>query len=277
VNYTDPTGTVSSNGQISQEEGMALASGHSVHSATGTYSNIPGQGLIYAPDGGHNFNRGNIGSDNGLPAQNNLGKCPDGKEQGAGNNNDLLNRAKNVVNNTLGFLNNNAANIVQIYLGIQAMNFGVQMTMGGIETGLVGAFMSLLLGGEEDISVPAGALATAEVLAGSTITVIGGIVFVNGVANLDFNTFKSKGTSDGASPSNNPIKDASPLNGNKEANKFAQKYGYDDAHQFKADWIKGQKDNTPAHYDIYVNKKTGDVFVVSKNQRTIIQTDISIK
>jgi hypothetical protein len=73
------------------------------------------------------------------------------------------------------------------------------------------------------------------------------------------------------------LKNSSKINGNERANKFAQEKGYKDAHDLKKSWLKGQKDTTVSHYDIYINKNTGEVFVVSKNQRITILTDIIAK
>lgn len=65
-------------------------------------------------------------------------------------------------------------------------------------------------------------------------------------------------------------KNAKKLNSNKAANDFAEEKGYIDAHDLKGSYI-GKKD--VAKYDIYVNKKTGESFLINKDGSTIIKID----
>ncbi len=62
-------------------------------------------------------------------------------------------------------------------------------------------------------------------------------------------------------------KDSTPIDGNDNANKFAQEKGYDDAHAFKKQVLKDAKakDQNVAHYDIYNNAKTGQTFLKHKS------------
>ncbi len=59
-------------------------------------------------------------------------------------------------------------------------------------------------------------------------------------------------------------KDAKKLD-DKGAETFSKERGYKDAHDLKRDYLKGQKDTTEGHYDIKVNKKTGEAFLVNKS------------
>jgi len=59
-------------------------------------------------------------------------------------------------------------------------------------------------------------------------------------------------------------KDAKKLD-NKGAETFSKERGYKDAHDLKRDYLKGQKDTTEGHYDIKVNTKTGEAFLVNKS------------
>ena len=69
--------------------------------------------------------------------------------------------------------------------------------------------------------------------------------------------------------SNQSAKDAKKLD-NKGAEKFAQDKGYKDAHELKKDVLRGQKDTTVGHYDIYNNAKTGQSFLINKNGEIVI-------
>ena len=66
--------------------------------------------------------------------------------------------------------------------------------------------------------------------------------------------------------SNKSAKDAKRIDGNSNANKFAQQKGYNDAHDFKDQVLKNAnaKDKIVAHYDIYHNAKTGETFLKHK-------------
>ncbi len=68
---------------------------------------------------------------------------------------------------------------------------------------------------------------------------------------------------------NQSAKDAKLLD-NKGAEKFSQDKGYSDAHDLKKDLLKGQKDTTVGHYDIYNNLKTGESFLINKSKTVII-------
>ena len=72
---------------------------------------------------------------------------------------------------------------------------------------------------------------------------------------------------------NQSAKDAKKIDGNKEANKFAQDKGYNDAHDLKKNVLKNAKakDQNVAHYDIYNNSKTGEVFLRHKKTNVYIQ------
>ena len=67
-------------------------------------------------------------------------------------------------------------------------------------------------------------------------------------------------------------KDAKKLD-NKQAEQFSQSKGYSDAHALKKDILKGQKDTTVGHYDIFRNYKTGESFLINKSGNVIIQID----
>ena len=69
---------------------------------------------------------------------------------------------------------------------------------------------------------------------------------------------------------NQSAKDAKKLDGNKEANKFAQDKGYNDAHDLKKDYVG--KDNI-SKYDIYKNNKTGESFLINKSGTSIVQIE----
>lgn len=64
-------------------------------------------------------------------------------------------------------------------------------------------------------------------------------------------------------------KDAKKLD-NKSAEKFSQDKGYKDAHELKKDILRGQKDKTVAHYDIYSNAKTGETFLINKSGTVVV-------
>ena len=68
---------------------------------------------------------------------------------------------------------------------------------------------------------------------------------------------------------NQSAKDAKKLD-NKGAEKFAQDKGYKDAHELKKDVLRGQKDTTVGHYDIYNNAKTGESFLINKSGKIVI-------
>lgn len=61
-------------------------------------------------------------------------------------------------------------------------------------------------------------------------------------------------------------KDAKHIDGNSNANRFAQNTGYKDAHDFKNQVLKdaNAKDKNVAQYDIYHNAKTGETFLKHK-------------
>ena len=63
---------------------------------------------------------------------------------------------------------------------------------------------------------------------------------------------------DNNTDSNHSAKDAKKFD-NKGAEKFSQEKGYKDAHELKKDILRGQKDKTVGHCDIYSNAKTGIV------------------
>ena len=71
---------------------------------------------------------------------------------------------------------------------------------------------------------------------------------------------------------NKSVKDAKKLD-NKGAEKFSQEKGYKDAHELKKDILRGQKDKTVGHYDIYSNSKTGEAFLINKSGNIIIPID----
>ena len=61
-------------------------------------------------------------------------------------------------------------------------------------------------------------------------------------------------------------KDAKKIGNNKEADKFAQSKGYRDAHDLKNEYIKHE---SPSRYNIYVNNKTGESFLINSNGKVI--------
>ena len=69
--------------------------------------------------------------------------------------------------------------------------------------------------------------------------------------------------------SNQSAKDAKKLD-NKGADKFAKDKGYKDAHELKKDVLRGQKDTTVGHYDIYNNAKTGESFLINKSRTVVV-------
>ena len=74
---------------------------------------------------------------------------------------------------------------------------------------------------------------------------------------------------DDKNDSNQSAKDAKKLD-NKGAEKFSQDRGYKDAHELKKDVLRGQKDTTVGHYDIYSNAKTGEDFLINKSGIVVI-------
>jgi hypothetical protein len=98
------------------------------------------------------------------------------------------------------------------------------------------------------------------------IGAVGAVTLAQGLAML------SQG-SGGNGNSDQSAKDAKKISSNNEANRFAEDRGYKDAHDLKKDYLKGQKDTTQAHYDIYENNKTGESFLKSKDGSTIIPID----
>ena len=74
---------------------------------------------------------------------------------------------------------------------------------------------------------------------------------------------------DDKNDSNQSAKDAKKLD-NKGAEKFSQDRGYKDAHELKKDVLRGQKDTTVGHYDIYSNAKTGEAFLINKSGIVVI-------
>lgn len=64
-------------------------------------------------------------------------------------------------------------------------------------------------------------------------------------------------------------KDAKRLD-DKGAEKFSQNKGYKNAHELKKDILRGQKDKTVAHYDIYSNAKTGEAFLINKSGTVVV-------
>ena len=64
-------------------------------------------------------------------------------------------------------------------------------------------------------------------------------------------------------------KDAKKLD-DKSAKQFSQDKGYSDVHALKKDILRGQKDTTVGHYDIYRNYKTGESFLINKSGNIII-------
>ena len=74
---------------------------------------------------------------------------------------------------------------------------------------------------------------------------------------------------DNDNDSNQSVKDAKKLD-NKGAERFSQDRGYKDAHELKKDVLRGQKDTTVGHYDIYSNAKTGEAFLINKSGTVVI-------
>lgn len=74
---------------------------------------------------------------------------------------------------------------------------------------------------------------------------------------------------DNSQDSKQSAKDAKKLD-NKGAEKFSQEKGYKDAHELKKDILRGQKDKTVGHYDIYSNAKTGEAFLINKSGTVVI-------
>ena len=72
--------------------------------------------------------------------------------------------------------------------------------------------------------------------------------------------------------SNQSAKDAKKIDGNKRANDFSQDKGYKDAHDMKKSILKNAnaRDQNVSHYDIYNNKKTGEIFLKHKNSGLFI-------
>ena len=74
---------------------------------------------------------------------------------------------------------------------------------------------------------------------------------------------------DNSQDSKQSAKDAKKLD-NKGAEKFSQEKGYKDAHELNKDILRGQKDKTVGHYDIYSNAKTGEAFLINKSGTVVI-------
>lgn len=66
------------------------------------------------------------------------------------------------------------------------------------------------------------------------------------------------------------------ISSNKEANKVAKRFDYDDAHDMKKDLLTGQKDKTPSHYNIYQvtesGKINGDIYLTHTRTNTFYKT-----
>ena len=61
-------------------------------------------------------------------------------------------------------------------------------------------------------------------------------------------------------------KDAKKLNSNKAADDFAKSKGFKNAHDLKNEYIKHE---SPSRYNIYVNNKTGESFLINSNGKVI--------
>lgn len=86
---------------------------------------------------------------------------------------------------------------------------------------------------------------------------------VTGAALLAEGSRNLKGNDNKKNKQNIPqsVKDAKKLN-NKGADTVAQEKGYKDAHDLKKEYVKGLKDQTISHYNIYRNAETGEVFMI---------------
>ena len=56
----------------------------------------------------------------------------------------------------------------------------------------------------------------------------------------------------------------------KGTDQFSKEHGYEDTHDLKKDYLRGERDNVVGHYDIYNNSTTGESFLINKNQTVII-------
>jgi hypothetical protein len=103
------------------------------------------------------------------------------------------------------------------------------------------------------------------VAAGEALEISGAATLGAGLAML------AEGKSGGVDKSlEQRVKASHKIDSNSEANKFAQSKGYEDAHDLKQAYIKGQRDTNRSHYNIHVNNTTGESFVVHNNNRVII-------
>ena len=88
---------------------------------------------------------------------------------------------------------------------------------------------------------------------------------VNGVPAEEQSGAKIYQNNNGAKPSNKPYKN------NKDANKQAQKHGYKDAHDLKADYV-GKKN--VSKFDMKYDTKTGEIYLESKDGTIQIPTGL---
>ena len=68
-------------------------------------------------------------------------------------------------------------------------------------------------------------------------------------------------------------KDAKKLNSNKAADDFAKSKGYKNTHDLKKQNLKGERDTTMSHYNIYYNAKTKELFLKHESTGRFIKID----
>ena len=101
-------------------------------------------------------------------------------------------------------------------------------------------------------SLAFGALAlssTTAVAAGSAMAITGTVIVGDAIA-ASINQAKSKGSDSG--------KDYQQAKGNKQANEWAQKVGYDDAEMLKKDYVG----NEGSKFNMYRNRATEEIILI---------------